>query len=467
VIAIALFPGDSALLLLLLVVGAFVVLGMITDGLRMAMLFVGTVVAYLLAPLLGNYVPRSFLPDNPLWRDMGVGSIHAFSVLMILFFIGFHFLHRWIEIELKSKLEARKHKEWGRVNSVIGLSLGGIMGVFYFLMIAGKITPLGYVTAQIQPANPSADPVSYRLSARLYKDFHTLGVDKSARMFDPASSEYYAAADVAGLIYNNLGTDNLQHVYEFRTRLLSYPGLVDAAYNPHVMQLTHPHAENPFFMGLYSRTNITYLLANQTFQSAMTDSILRMQLAQVNMDDLQEWLRNGDSSSQYNPDALDQHDRPRILGRWILDVANTLQQFHAKYSTMDDRTRRNLDAYLKTIGDQMSLSFSDGNFYLEAKYFCSRALGRKSNNFIPTTPGISFKSTRQSLPVLQVYGGWKKENNSQYRTVFQWRRENSSTGQIEVAVECPALIRTGGEQKIILTLEGFNNEKYVFRRRKM
>ena len=108
-VAIALFPGDSALLLLLLVVGSFVVLGMITDGLRMAMLFAGTVVAYLLAPLLRNYIPRSFLPDNPLWRDMGIGGIHAFIVLIILFFIGFHYLHRWIAIELKYKLEARKH----------------------------------------------------------------------------------------------------------------------------------------------------------------------------------------------------------------------------------------------------------------------------------------------------------------------------------------------------------------------
>jgi hypothetical protein len=68
--------------------------------------------------------------------------------------------------------------------------------------------------------------------------------------------------------------------------------------------------------------------------------------------------------------------------------------------------------------------------------------------------------------VLQVRGGWKKENNSQYRTVFEWRRENPNTGQIEVVVECPALIRSFSTQ-IILTLEGFNNEKYVFRRRKM
>ena len=37
---IALFPGASALLLFLLVAGAFVGLGVLTDGLRMAMLTV-------------------------------------------------------------------------------------------------------------------------------------------------------------------------------------------------------------------------------------------------------------------------------------------------------------------------------------------------------------------------------------------------------------------------------------------
>ena len=94
----------------------------------------------------------------------------------------------------------------------------------------------------------------------------------------------------------------------------------------------------------------------------MGDDNLRIQLAQVDMDDLQEFLREG-RSRQYNSAALVQQDRPSILGRWILDVDNTLQQFHAKYSTMDDRTRRNLDTYIEAIGDQMSLSFSDGNFY--------------------------------------------------------------------------------------------------------
>jgi hypothetical protein len=67
--------------------------------------------------------------------------------------------------------------------------------------------------------------------------------------------------------------------------------------------------------------------------------------------------------------------------------------------------------------------------------------------------------------VLQVFGEWKKENNSQYSTEFQWKRKNPNTGQIEIVVKCPALIQSFSTQ-IILTLEGFNNEKYVFRRKK-
>ena len=45
------------------------------------------------------------------------------------------------------------------------------------------------------------------------------------------------------------------------------------------------------------------------------------------------------------------------------------------------------------------------------------------------------------------------------------KKIDPNTGQIEIVVECPALIQSFSTQ-IILTLEGFNNEKYVFRRKK-
>ena len=138
---LALFPGDSALLLLVLVLGGFIGFGMVADGIRMALLLVASVISYFVAPLLGGYVPRGLLPKNPIWREAGVGDIHAFMILMVLLFIGIHFLHRWITIEVKYKLPARKHNDWARVNSVLGLCVGGITGVLYYLVLAGLGMP--------------------------------------------------------------------------------------------------------------------------------------------------------------------------------------------------------------------------------------------------------------------------------------------------------------------------------------
>ena len=454
----ALFPGDSAVLLLVLVLGFFVVLGMIADGVRMALLLVASVVSYFVAPLLGQFVPPSFLPENPIWREAGVADIFAFVILMVLFFVGIHFLHRWLEIELKYKWTTRKHKEWGRVNSVIGLCLGGVMGVFYFLAMAGLITPVGYATAQMPAAQPDADPIGYRLAGRLYRDFRTPGVDRMASAFNPATTNYYAGIDVAGLVYNNIGTTNLLHVHQFRARLMGYPGLVDAAYNPHMRQLT----AGDFIYGIYVRTNLTHLLVNPSFQSAYGDPELRAQLAQVDMNHLRNYLLDTKTvSDQFNLATLTQQGLPPILGRWTLDVDNTLQQFQTEFPNMDDRAKRDLKTYIEAIGDQMSLSFSTGNYYLEAKYFHSKAMARKANNFIPRTPSITIRIIQQTKPRLLLSGPWNvKADKSGYEAVFLLGPQNN-----EADSKCLVSIVNGPTQ-IILILEGFHSEPYVFRRQK-
>ena len=459
-VAFALFPGDAALLLLLLVMAPWVVLGMITDGVRMAMIALAALISLPLAGLLGQWMPRALLGGNPLWRDWGLGNAWAFLFLMVILFIVIHRLHEQATIELKYRIPGNKYEDWGRVNSVIGLSLGGIMGVLSFLVLAGKITPLGYASAQMQPAQPAEDPAGYRLTARLYRDFNSLGVDRAARVFDPAPPEYYQAADIAGLVYNNFGTNNLKHIYQFRARLMGYPGLVDAVYDPHVMRLMHLHTDNPFFMGLYNRTNLTHLLADQTLQNAIRNPDLKAKLAQVDLDDLYEFLTQG-RSRQYNSATLTQQGRAPILGRWILDVDNTQQQFDQAFSGIDDRSKRNLNQYLQAVGERTSLSFSDGFFYLEAPYFHSRSLARESNDFVPRTPSVSISGIQNAAPALQVFGKWQKEGDgSSYRAVFEFRNQ---AGQ--VVSSTPVLINTFSS-RIMLTLEGFHNERYVFERQK-
>ena len=455
---IALFPGDSALLLFLLVAGAFVGLGVLTDGLRMAMLTVAAGISLLASQYLGGFVPDSLLPTNPVWRSFGLDAALAYPALLAVLFLVIHKLHEMASIEIKYKLEPRKHADWRRVNSVIGLCLGGILGILHFLYIAGKVTPIGYATAQMPAADPAHDPVGYRLAGRLYKDFNSLGIDHAARPFDPMPGEYYAAVDVAALVYNNFGTQNASHILQFRGRLLSYPGLIDAAYqNANVVHLGRVHPGNKFLEALITRRGLSTVLADPTLKAAARDQQLRTQLAQVDLNDLRQYLHKGESP-QYNSVALAQQRRPRILGRWVMDVDNTVEQFERAYPlATDPRTKRNIRQYLTAIAEQMSLSFSDGFYYLESKYFHPKALAREVNEFIPRTPNKPIAEIQSAPPQLQLFGQWAKDRNSSgFRTTFQFRDANR-----QVVEETPVHIMMYSTQ-MILTLEKFPGEKYVF-----
>ena len=460
---LALFPGDSALLLLVLVLGGFIGFGMVTDGIRMALLLVASVISYFVAPLLGGFVPKGLLPKNIIWREAGVGDIHAFIILMVLLFIGIHFLHRWITIEVKYKLPARKHNEWARVNSVLGLCMGGITGVLYYLMLAGLITPVGYATAQMPAADSAKDPTGYRLAGRLYKDFKTLGVDRAASAFNPATADYYSAMDVAGLIYQNYSTNqhSHNHILLCRARLMSYPGLIDLAYNPKVSGLMNTNVN--FLTGIYGHSGLSTLIIEPQFQAAYVDPEVRSLLSAVDLEDLRKYMIHLNDiekgSTKFTSAALVQQNRPKILGRWVLDVENTVQQFEVTFENMDDRAKDNLRQYIEAIGDGMSISFSDGKFYFAAKYFHEQALARKSNQLIPRIPSsTSISAIQRSALGLKRFGPWETVDNSRFKLTFRWQGRNG----IE---ECPVVIDTGPSQ-IILTLENFENEKYVFRRQK-
>ena len=86
--AFSLFPGDTALLLAILVIGACTLLGVVSDGLRMGMLLINSLIAWHIAPLIGNWMPSVLLPSNPLWHEIGAGAIPAFFFILLFFFVG-------------------------------------------------------------------------------------------------------------------------------------------------------------------------------------------------------------------------------------------------------------------------------------------------------------------------------------------------------------------------------------------
>ena len=457
--ALTLFPGDSALLLAILVIGAWALLGMSTDGLRMGMLFISSIIAWLLAPLLGNWMPAFLLPSNPIWHDLGIGAVPAFGFLTIIFSISVHFLHKKVTLDLKYKWDTPKHEKWEKLNATLGLTCGGMLGIWYYVLICGVILPFGYLIAKVQPTHPANDPLGYRLCGRLYRDLSSLGLNRTSRLFDPAPADYYPAADIAALTYNNFSTNNLEHINRFRSRLLGYPGLVDAAYNRHVMALMHVWTTNTFFMGLYTRTNLTYLLNHQELSAAWKDDALKAQLTQVDFRDLRQFLESG-KSRQYNIAILQQQGRPPILGRWELDPDNTLQQFKSQYPKMNEREEQRLLEYLSSIGKHLSLSFSDGYCYLEGRTFPKRALGVRvaqnsthatTNDFIPSLPPRNVSDYSQLI----TYGSWEARPSGIFHTKFVLGK---ATSPVSIQLYPSTLM---------ITLESLRNEKYVFRRQEL
>ncbi len=458
-LALSLFPGDSALMLFLLVVGAFTLLGLQTDGLRMGMLFVGTLLALIFAPMLAGVLGKFVnLPEHPLWWELGAGKIWAFFILMTAVLAATQPLHRKLQHHIKHKLETNRLAEWDHVNSIAGITLGGILGVLYLMLLVGIITPLGYAATQLQPNAAAAadEPMGYRLAARLHRDFRTLGLDKSARLFDPASERFYDAADITGLLYHNLRDQNLR---TFRARLVAYPALVEAVHTQHLFHLLHLSSTNTFLsVDLQNQATPSRLLKHAHVRDALTDGHLRKKLAQVDTRDLYDYLRTG-KSTLYDPATLRAQKLPVLLGGWQLDVPATQQQFESIYGEMNDREKEKLRAHLDALGQFLLLSFSEKNFYLDGQHFAYKALGAKPppnrtvSGLLPRPePPSAF--AQRSVRIL-LAGPWKA-NNDFFTAKFHWPHAQP---EVSCEVEFQEF-----SNRLRVTLKDFNHEAYIFRR---
>jgi hypothetical protein len=223
------------------------------------------------------------------------------------------------------------------------------------------------------------------------------------------------------------------------------------------MALTHVWTTNTFFMGLYSRTNLTYLLNHQELTAAIKNDPLKAQLAQVDLHDLKHFLEIG-KSRQYNIAILQQQGRSPILGRWELDPTNTLQQFKSLYPKMSEREEQRLLEYLSSLGKHLSLSFSDGYCYLEGRTFPERALGVRvsinsthatTNDFAPSLPPRSASQYSRLI----TSGSWEARPSG----IFQIKKIVLGKATSPVSFQLYP-------SRLMLTLESFRNEKYVFRR---
>ncbi len=455
-IVLAWFPGDSVLLIAAALIGGGLALGHRLGALRMALLGSAYVLAAFLAIWLRHAVPEILLPDYPISRLLGADLAWAFALLFLALGVTGQLLHASLTQQVEAHLPADRQDRWEQLKRRLGLVLGGGLGTGLCWMILALALPMGFLAHQFPADRPELDPPGQRIAARLYHDSSALGLIPVARWLDSAPTDFYSAAEIAGVIYQNCSTNNLPHIRQFRSRLLGYPGLVDTAHHLRVTQLTHVWTTNRFFMGLHQRTNLTYLLTNPHLQDAWADPDLRAQVAQVDLSDLKAYLHTG-QSALYSPQMLSLQGRAPLLGSWQLDTKQTLEQFQSLYPKMIPGERKALEHYLQTVAADLILSFSDGTCYLEGRFFPERKLGQPATaqrenvsprDWLPVVPEIS----RTPNIRLMMQGAWEKKPGGTYHTQWTWGAANS------------AVTLQLFPDRLLLTLESMGGEKYVFQR---
>ena len=453
---LAWFPGDSVLLLATALLAGGLALGHRAGGLRLALLCSAGLLSAGAAPWLRHAMPDFLLPDHPLSRLMGADFAWAFALAFLFLGLVGQLLHEPLATKLHAHWPADRQEAWQRLNHRLGLVLGGGLSICASWMILTLTLPLGFLANQIPAAQPQQDPLSQRWAARLYRAGAALGLTPVARWLDPVPADFYTAAEVAGVVYQNCSTNNLMHIRQFRSRLLGYPGLVDSAHHPRVAQLAHVWTTNTFFMGLHHRTNLHQLLVNPQLKAAWTDPDLSAQIAQVDLLDLRTYLQTG-QSAQYAPHTLALQGRAPLLGSWRLDASQTLAQFKSRYPKMNAAERTALEHYFQELATDLALSFSDGTCYLEGRTFPERALGQTATaqrenvsprDFLPVIP-----ESASGRPIqLLAQGAWEKKPGGSYKTHWKWGTAAS-----------PVLLQMFPD-RLLLTVESLRGEKYVFQR---
>ena len=292
------------LALLLLAAGAG--MGLRQGAIRVVVSFFGIILSALLAwPLSG--IIRSLLPHvgfhNPIviWL---LPPFLTFVILLSLFKSVGLLAHRKVEVYYKYKTDDLQRLLWERINKRLGLCLGPLNGLAYFVLVSVIIYDFSYWTVQVASSDEEKFPI--RILNRMGLDLQDTGVIRAARAIDPMPEIYFKTADLAGLIYQNP---------QLLDRLSAYPAFLSLAERDDFKQL----GQNADFQNAWkSRSPIGPLLDNPQAQAIWRDwdkSGALWNLVLTNFDDLTSYLQTGQSVK---------YGKEPILGRWDFNVMASL-----------------------------------------------------------------------------------------------------------------------------------------------
>jgi hypothetical protein len=295
----------SIWILAIVLCAIFGAIGFFSGAIRTALLWFGVVVSCFLtgmiAPKLVALMPKVGV-KHPLWIEL-TPYIIVFSLLaLVVYGIGFA-VHHKVAMIYKYQRDDYSRAKWETMNKHLGISVGLLIAVMMFFVVAHVAYAGGYLTAQVAEDKNNPFWINFLTNAR--EDMHSVGLDRSMAALDKTSSRFYDTADVIGLIYHNP---------VLQGRLANYPYFLSLGQNSELQEIGGDKEYNDLLFGkasfgaIINHANTKRILANKEIVD---------QVKAVDLKDLKTYLETGKSPK---------YDDERILGRWILDKDAVLTQ---------------------------------------------------------------------------------------------------------------------------------------------
>jgi uncharacterized membrane protein required for colicin V production len=384
------------LALLLLAAGAG--MGLRQGAIRVVISFVGIIISALLAWPLSGLI-RPLLPHIGFHNPVVIWLLPPFLVFVIslsLFKSLGLLLHHKVSVYYKYQPDGLQRILWERMNKRLGLGLGLLNGLAYFVLISFLIYDFSYWTVQVASSDEEKLPV--RILNRMGWDLQATGVIRAARAIDPMPEIYFRTADLAGMIYQNP---------QLSDRLSAYPAFLSLAERDEFKQLGQSAdfqaawKNHSAFSQLWDNPQVEIIRQNADTAGLVWNLVL------TNLDDLQSYLQTGRSAK---------FSSEKILGRWDFNVMvslTALVQARANVPSSDMATMRALwfPAYAKT----MFVAGADGQAFLKnlPQHFKSQ----------PNQPTTYETATWQ--------GQWKKEGDGYNLSLASGGASKAATATID------------------------------------
>jgi hypothetical protein len=344
--------GMTIWILALVLLAASIALSHKLGAINAAFTFVGIVFAWLLAAPLGglfkHLLPHVGISDRTaVWA---ISPIVAFVVVLVLFRVAGHFVHRKVEVYYKYKAGDLRLALWERLNARLGACIGTLNGTAYIVLISFLIFNFSFWTRQI--ATSDAESRSTKLINNLGRDLQGTGLDRAAYSLAPMPKYFYDLAGLAGLICQNRQTP------QFSDRLANYPAFISLVERDDLQQFT----QNTDFTNAWNSDAPMGQLLNQPAFKTILENTELVDIVWTtvtnNLDDLTNYLTTGRSPK---------YDAVPILGHWDFNISTTIAMLRQTQPNIPASQMRAVRAlWIQGYADTTFVAGADGQAFLKS-----------------------------------------------------------------------------------------------------